>query len=273
MKHTICALVLILCLLAGMAAVRADTVADLNLYDRALASLKAEEALEEKYGLTQPMLCYFPREMEATDNGWRLYYIGLDVFNYVLGYYTVTVEGDSVTCEWSWDGTEPQGFSTAPWGSAQLEEITSYVRYYSSYAPYFQMAEAIAASAAPRETRLYNRDDYLPSGEEIAPFETDLDMDTLREAGRKAVLTRWGITPEQAVQLSDEDFEPSFRRIDGFECVVFFFHLGTRVSDTVTLEEAHPEWLPLVGLYAVAVCTDDGAIIDWRYDADLTGNG
>jgi len=242
---------------------------------RAQAVLSAERALEETWGLTPQMLCYFARSMAEKDGVWTLTYTGVEVFTCALGEYTVTVSPGGTSCAWSWEGTEPQGFAAAPWGSAQLKEITDYVRANASYSPYYQMAQAINRSRGVTGEEVWG-DFGLPEsdGSSIAPpGDAQAKVEALRAQAKAAAVRLWGIGEEQAVQFTDEDYEPEFRRIDGRDCVVFIFHFGTRTGDKVMLEDAHPEWLSLVGDYIIALSLEDGAVTDLRYDAELLGNG
>ena len=271
MFKRICALALCIALMCTSAWAQEG---GFTLSPRSQAIRAAEQGLLETYGLTQPMLCYFVRKTDKTENGWSFTYSGVEVFGYVLGVYTVQVADGKAECSWSWDGVEPEGFGAAPWGSAQLQEVCDYVRTYSTYAAYFQMAEALKLQAGVTEED-WDSWSWLPEGDgvSIAPQTIPMGLDAMLAIGHQAVSELWGLTEEQKPQLSGTELEPDYRRIDGEDCIVIYYHFGTKADDPEPMENVHPDWMEKAGTYALALSLKDGTIMDLRYDADLRGNG
>lgn len=123
MKTKIC-FVIVLILSMILSATFAEE--EITVSARVNAELYANQALEEKYGITPVMLDYFSRTVEKTDeNVYTVRYTGCEIWAYVLGTYEVIVDRNTVTStSWSRDGESTSGgLDAEAWGSDQLMEM------------------------------------------------------------------------------------------------------------------------------------------------------
>ena len=86
----------------------------------------ADQALLKTYGITPQMQSMFIRETAEGEGGTTVVtYEGKENLAYVLGKYTVIVDGQTVNnIYWSHDGEDTSGgLEASAWGKDQLEEI------------------------------------------------------------------------------------------------------------------------------------------------------
>lgn len=86
----------------------------------------ADQALLKTYGITARMQSLFTRTTAEGEKGTTVItYEGIEHLAYVLGKYTVIVEGQTVkSISWSHDGEDTSGgLEASAWGKDQLEEI------------------------------------------------------------------------------------------------------------------------------------------------------
>ena len=96
--------------------------AGLVFSDRVDVQEKAEQALMERYGLTQDMLSVFQRDVDEAADTVTFTPLGESSDQLVkrLGTYTVTVRGGAATASWSHDGEPVGGDLTSPVWDAGL---------------------------------------------------------------------------------------------------------------------------------------------------------
>lgn len=86
----------------------------------------ADQALLKTYGITARMQSLFTRKTAEGEGGTTIVtYEGIEHLSFVLGKYTVIVEGKTVkNISWSHDGEDTSGgLEASAWGKDQLEEI------------------------------------------------------------------------------------------------------------------------------------------------------
>ena len=99
--------------------------ASLMFSPKADAGLRADKILEEKYGITREMQVFFHRSVnEYPDGSAVVTYTGNWDLAYVLGEYTVNLNGKEATAAWSHDGEDTSGgLDAEARGVEQLNEI------------------------------------------------------------------------------------------------------------------------------------------------------
>ena len=232
----------------------------------------AERTLEERYGITQPMLGFFQRSVE--EDGAVIRYTGTLEMEYVLGEYTVTFEEGNAQVSWSWDGTPvAQDIDAAPWGAAQLQEMADYSRREMNIVPYMEKAEALAAAAghsiSSQTLPSVNMDTQAYAQErEAVKVRMRFAREELVAMAREAIVARYGM--DDAVLPYLEDVEENDRySLDGssayLELYIAFGHDNTA--------REHPEWSEHFGIYSVQMDVESGVVEDMLFDSSLGGNG
>lgn len=115
------AIALAICAVLALASAVA-LAAGLVFSDRVDVQEKAEQALMERYGLTQDMLSVFQRDVDEAADTVTFTPLGESSDQLVkrLGTYTVTVRGGAATASWSHDGEPVGGDLTSPVWDAGL---------------------------------------------------------------------------------------------------------------------------------------------------------
>ncbi|MBQ1946459.1 MAG: hypothetical protein II343_05960, partial [Clostridia bacterium] len=93
---------------------------------RVPATAAADRAILETYGITAQMQSLFTRTATEDDKGTTIVtYEGRESLAFVLGKYTVVVDGQTISSiSWSRDGEDTSGgLEASAWGKEQLEEI------------------------------------------------------------------------------------------------------------------------------------------------------
>ncbi len=246
-------------------------------------ALMADEVLEKAYGVNKMMHTYFSRQVEESGDVIHVYYKGLYDYHYALGDYTVTIKDKKATVTWSWDGTAvADDFDAAPWGAKQLAEMIEIVRETQRTSVFYQKAVALADAAG------VERWEYIsPSDEEIAANtearelmrdevipRMKFSLEELLSMAEQAISQAYGMTEdafEYLVCYEDDDMyivEP-----DDKACLILRFGFGSSKDDESYVEDTHPEWIDLCGVYFVTVNVETGVIEDMDFDTAYAGNG
>ncbi|MBR3503871.1 MAG: hypothetical protein IKO07_06455 [Clostridia bacterium] len=232
----------------------------------------AEDALFQKYGVSAEMLSYFSRDIEDQ----TVRYEGIGPLNYVLGRYTVTVNGGKADAAWSWDGEPTGGLDSRAWGAEQLQEMCDECRRSINAIDYYVMkAEVIAQKNGVDANKggvLFNQAEAEAQQEkerrdaEKAKSLARLSISEMETIAREAIALRYNFTPEQSACLTSSEEGGWYRLFgdDELPCCAFFFSLGYD-------EDGYQG--PGRGAYHATINALDGTVEDIFYDADLAGNG
>lgn len=256
-------------MLCSVAALAAGWMVSENVDARQLA----DRALEEKYGITEEMHTYFSQNArELEDGSVVVTYAGFEDFAYVLGTYTVTVDGGKAQAVWSRDGESAEGgFDASAWGAQQLSEMLSINKETHSFGAAAQRAAEHAQTAGAAEWEApvpqeapegyqswahYYRAQALPRMA-IAP------KDALVLA-KEAIALRYGLTQEQTEKLEWHDTWTDFGMLGDISVLEVWYWLTMNEDGT---------WSEGDGLYGASVNVETGVIEEMRYDSALAGNG
>ena len=264
------AIVLILLTLTALAA------AGIIFAKRVPATEIADQALLETYGITAQMQSLFIRE---TAEGERetivVTYEGRESLAYVLGKYTVIIDGQTVKniC-WSHDGEDTSGgLEASAWGKDQLDEILRIDPETGEPAPLLTFD--------PYVDRI-NREqgfDYLEHLEEtenegyvVVLEEEDLQAAKDRQAfstrefiqiAKEAVGVRYHLTAQQVSSLSvDVDENSAYVLLDGTLCYRCWIFLESELTGEKTGQD---------GTYTVYMNLETGVVEDIQFLSEHGG--
>ena len=257
--------------------------ASLVFSSRADAGILADKALAEQYGVTDEMLVFFHREIDEKENGETVVtYTGNWDMKYVLGTYTVTLQGKDARVTWSHDGEDTSGgLDAEAWGVEQLNEMKEIYKETHSTQGYYDKAAAIAVrhmdetahtpAPVPTETHVMDEEEWMALQAELAA-QSKLTLDELLEIARQAAQTAYGLSGVQMAKLVHNPGMSLYCEWDGRLCYQACFVLiqqRTLSSDP----EAYPEYVPGDGEYLVLMDTQTGVVEDVSFYAALAGNG
>ena len=253
--------------------------ASLVFSSRADAGVAANKVLEKEYGITDEMQVFFHRSVNENPDGSALViYTGNWDLAYVLGEYTVTLNGQEADATWSHDGEDTSGgFDAKAWGTEQLNEMMRIYRETHEMAAYYDKGAAIGkqygAAAQPMVTPPVASG---TSGEEwnarqaALREKSKLSVDELLDTARQAVEKVYGLTGAQMEKLAHNPGMSWYYEQDGTVYYEACFVLIQQPGDD---PEAWPEYVKMDGEYCAVINTDTGAVEDIFYDAALAGNG
>ena len=260
---------------------------ELTLSGRENAVLSADEALREKYGITQLGQEYFNRSIEQQDeNVYVVTYEGLEDYAFVLGKYTVTVDRNTVTdIRWSHDGESTEGgFDADAWGTDQILEMLRmnqedgvtdafdvYVREINRrnghvYQPKVQSDEEIEAEDRQREQEIQE-----------AQRLSSLTPSKMMGIARQAIISLYHLSDAQADHLTvyppttEEEEEWAYSMRNGEPCYEVLIGLDSEAGITIT--EGEVQYTEGTGNYWVFVNTQTGTVEEIYYSLGIGGNG
>ena len=226
----------------------------------------ADQALLKTYGITARMQSLFTRKTAEGEGGTTVVtYEGIEHLAYVLGKYTVIVDGQTVKniC-WSHDGEDTSGgLEASAWGKDQLEEIlridpeTGKQAELRTFDPYIEKIN--------REHGF----DYEAYWEENKDrkYEVVLDKEGIQKAkerqafsahdfvqiAKEAVGVRYHLTSQQISLMSiDVDENSAYVLLDGTLCYRCWIFVG-ELSDLETEQD---------GTYTVYLNLETGVVED-----------
>ena len=116
----------LLLVILAVSLVSVSLAEEVTVSEREKAIRLADQALEEKYGITLAGQDYFERFTEEWDDGcYMVQYRGMYDWQYVLGSYLAVVKDGAVTeIRWTHDGEDTSGgLDAMAWGSEQVLEM------------------------------------------------------------------------------------------------------------------------------------------------------
>lgn len=242
----------------------------------------ADQALLEKYGVTEEMQPALHHSMTETDGAIIVTYEMMEAVimqENRFGVYTVTVRDGQAEAVWSMDGMETRGGLEAPaWGAEQLlmfvQEGTRVMAYMESHG---MLRNAPMVTPAPS-----GRPDQWEQDKQTALSMARITLEEAAAIGREAVAMRYGLTDQQtALLLRYADYdehafhdESTYEIVEGRPLVNLFFHLTQNPGHMREDGYYEPgEWTEKDGVYVVTINLLDGAVEDIFYDTCLMGNG
>ena len=264
------AIVLILLTLTALAA------AGIIFAKRVPATEIADQALLQTYGITARMQSLFNRKTAEGEQGSTVVtYEGRERLAYVLGKYTVVVDGQTVkSISWSHDGENTSGgLEASAWGKDQLDEILRIDPETGEPAPLLTFD--------PYVDRI-NREqgfDYLEHLEEtenegcvVVLEEEDLQTAKNRQAfstrefvqiAKEAVGVRYHLTAQQVSSLSvDVDENSAYVLLDGTLCYRCWIFLESELTGEKTGQD---------GTYTVYMNLETGVVEDIQFLSEHGG--
>ena len=255
------ALAIVLMLLTATA-----LAAGLIFAKRVPATEIADRALLKTYGITLQMQSMFIREIAEGEGGTTVVtYEGREHLAYVLGKYTVIVDGQNVKniC-WSHDGEDTSGgLEASAWGKDQLEEIlridpeTGKQPQLLTFDPYVDRINR--EHGFDYEAYCEENDDekyvVVLEGEDVQKAKERQSFSTQEfvQIAKEAVGVRYHLTSQQIALMSiDVDENSAYVLLDGTLCYRCWIFVG-ELSDLETEQD---------GTYTVYVNLETGVVED-----------
>ena len=236
----------------------------------------ADQALLQTYGITARMQSLFNRKTAEGEGGTTIVtYEGREHLAYVLGKYSVVVDGQTVkSISWSHDGENTSGgLEASAWGKDQLDEILRIDPETGEPAPLLTFD--------PYVDRI-NREqgfDYLEHLEEtenegyvVVLEEEDLQAAKDRQAfstrefiqiAKEAVGVRYHLTAQQVSSLSvDVDENSAYVLLDGTLCYRCWIFLESELTGEKTGQD---------GTYTVYMNLETGVVEDIQFLSEHGG--
>lgn len=242
---------------------------------RVPATAAADRAMLQTYGITAQMQSLFTRTSTEGDNGTIIVtYEGRESLAFVLGKYTVVVDGQTVSSiSWSHDGEDTSGgLEASAWGKEQLEEIlridpaTGRPADLITFQPYidrinqqynFDYEEACEDSANENYVVVLLGDDFQKAKE--SQFFTTQEF---VQIAKKAVCERYHLTAQQASSMTiDTDENSAYVMLDGMLCYRCWIIVGEFSSENTEQE----------GSYTVYVNLETGVVEDIMFLSEQGG--
>ena len=280
MKRILKTSLLILAVLALL--LSAALAENVVISEREKAIRLADQALEEKYGITQLTQEYFDRVTEYWEGDiYIVQYQGTDFWGYALGTYEVMVEDGAVTgVTWSHDGEDTSGgLASEAWGSEQILEmllLNQETGDLSLFEDRLQEINDKHGYVDDRDAVSGGRRVMQETNSEEARDQAVLSEKQINEIAVQAVTEVYGLTEEQAAHmevLSETDEEAFwYIMLHGEPCRISCIGVGD--------DEAEPGVLPngilyteKNGTYWVCVNVKTGVVEEIFYSAGIGGNG
>lgn len=225
------------------------------------ASKLANEAMLNKYGITDKMMTVFYRETTQTNDGnFTVTFTPQEAISR-LGVYTVTVNNGKAEAVWSHDGEDTSGgLEAKAWGKEQAEMlVTDYaavMRYLLSNTDSPPKPAAVPFISVEEHAKA-----VLETKEKVQST-AKITMEQAKESAVAALVGEYTLTDAQAALLQIFVDDETYAFEDDRPTVSLYYHL-TQGS----------EWHEKDGIYVVRVNLETGEIENIIYDSTLAGNG
>ena len=234
----------------------------------------ADQALLQTYGITARMQSLFIRTTAEGEDGTTIVtYEGREHLAYVLGKYTVIVDGQTVkSICWSHDGEDTSGgLEASAWGKDQLDEIlridpkTGKQAQLYTFNPYIERINrehGFDYEAYWEE----DEDEYVVvlEGEDVqkAKERQAFSAHEFVQIAKEAVGVRYHLTSQQISLMSiDVDENSAYVLLDGTLCYRCWIFVG-ELSDLETEQD---------GTYTVYLNLETGAVEDIQFLSEHGG--
>jgi len=250
----------------------------------------ANQAMEEKYGITANLLSLFYREVKENDDGTSTVTFSiLDAASFPtdrIGEYSVTVSGKKGTASWSKDGMSTSGgLNAEAYGTEQLHLLSH------DYAGTMGKLRDMGIMPSPTENDVtphspltggeieWTKEDQVEADRALAEAkavdderlakiakaesEGSLTMEKASAIAKDAVIQEYMLTEEQANKLNDEPDSTYISYHNDQPLANMLFWLWQKDGDTFTEKD---------GQYWVTINLKTEVIEDIIYDAGLAAN-
>lgn len=253
--------------------------ASLMFSPKADAGLRADKVLEEKYGITREMQVFFHRSVnENPDGSTVVIYTGNWDLAYVLGEYTVTLDGKEATATWSHDGEDTSGgLDSEAWGVEQLNEMMRLYKETHDMSTYYNKGAGIGLKHTPVQMPQVTAPVASGTSEEewkaqqsALKEKSKLSEEEMLLIARQAIEAAYQLSADQMEKLAHNPGISWYFEKDGqvyYECCLVL--IQQRSADP----NVYPDYTPMDGEYGVLINTGTGVVEDIFYDAALAGNG
>ena len=265
---------LVLAIILLLIAATALAAAGIIFAKRVPATEIADQALLETYGITAQMQSLFIRETAEGEGGTTVVtYEGRGHLAYVLGKYTVIVDGQTVkSICWSHDGEDTSGgLEASAWGKDQLDEIlridpeTGKQAQLLTFDPYIDRINrehGFDYEAYWEE----DEDEYVVvlEGEDVqkAKERQAFSAHEFVQIAKEAVGVRYHLTSQQISLMSiDTDENSAYVLLDGTLCYRCWIIVGE-----LSTEETEQD-----GAYTVYLNLETGAVEDIQFLSERGG--
>ena len=269
-KLTMSMVLVIVLLLIAVTALAAGII----FAKRVPATEIADQALLKTYGITAQMQSLFIRETVEGEGGTTVVtYEGREHLAYVLGKYTVIVDGQTVkSICWSHDGEDTSGgLEASAWGKDQLDEIlridpeTGKQAQLYTFNPYIDRINREHGF----DYQAYwekNENEYVVvlQGEDIQQAKERQTFSTqdFVQIAKEAVGVRYHLTSQQISMMSiDVDENSAYVLLDGTLCYRCWIIVGE-----LSTEETEQD-----GAYTVYLNLETGAVEDIQFLSERGG--
>ena len=269
-KLTLSMVLVIVLLLIAVTALAAGII----FAKRVPATEIADQALLRTYGITAQMQSLFIRETAEGEGGTTVVtYEGIEHLAYVLGKYTVVVDGQTVkNIYWSHDGDDTSGgLEASAWGKDQLDEIlridpeTGKQAQLYTFNPYIERINrehGFDYEAYWEE----DEDEYVVvlEGEDVqkAKERQAFSAHEFVQIAKEAVGVRYHLTSQQISLMSiDTDENSAYVLLDGTLCYRCWIIVGE-----LSTEETEQD-----GAYTVYLNLETGAVEDIQFLSERGG--
>ena len=226
----------------------------------------ADQALLQTYGITAQMQAMFMRKIAEGEGGTIVVtYEGIEHMAYVLGKYTVIVDGQTVkSICWSHDGEDTSGgLEASAWGKDQLEEIlridpeTGEQAQLYTFDPYVDQINREHGFDYQAYWEENEDEKYVVvlEGEDIekAKERQAFSAHDFVQIAKEAVGVRYHLTSQQISLMSiDVDENSAYVLLDGTLCYRCWIFVG-ELSDEETEQD---------GTYTVYLNLETGVVED-----------
>ena len=253
-KLTLSMVLVIVLLLIAVTALAAGII----FAKRVPATEIADQALLKTYGITAQMQSLFIRETAEGEGGTTVVtYEGRESLAYVLGKYTVVVDGQTVkNIYWSHDGEDTSGgLEASAWGKDQLDEIlridpeTGKQAQLYTFNPYIERINrehGFDYEAYWEE----DEDEYVVvlEGEDVqkAKERQAFSAHEFVQIAKEAVGVRYHLTSQQISLMSiDTDENSAYVLLDGTLCYRCWIIVGELSTEETEQDGAYTVYLNL----------------------------
>jgi hypothetical protein len=224
----------------------------------------ANEALKNKYGITDKMMTVLCRTAASESDGSTVYTYGSAEHIARMGVYTVTVKDGKAEAVWSLDGIETAGgLEAKAWGAEQLEMMLSDYPAVMTYLS--KQQDAYTDEPRPAPSIITEEEQAIAKAKStIQVLEAaKITLEQARKSARLAIIKEYNLSTEQERLLYPYDGEEYFKMEEGKPLFSQFY----------ILDREDGGWVEKNGIYVVTVNMETGEIEEIIYDSTLAGNG
>lgn len=222
----------------------------------------ADEALHEKYGITDELMSFFSKRIAQEDGRTTVTYHAVAGLSDVMGEYVVVVEKNNASAAWSFDDAPESG-----WNADRLAQALETCRVTGGIEQVLREAEIeekpIEPQTTPSAGELAERMEAGAAEAEEVKRAAKLTAEELTALARQAVQARFGLSDAQLAQMDWEEESSAWMMLDGRPCYSCYFWLW----------QGDEAWTTGDGIYIVNVDVQTGEVDRIYYDTGLVGNG